>query len=154
MENNVISDNNSPKVPCDAPVDSSNSIEQIDGNLKIIRAEFQKLKGQFIITDSWQIERLVAIGEDGFDYYYVTYNGRELRFNTCVGRIIQLKGRIEEDDYNSFIRIAELNHYDQIKLFNIGDTEERRMQIQQHRAELMALKGKDKFLTEVFWDIV
>ena len=37
----------------------------MEDNLKIILEEFEKLKGQFVITDLWTIERLVAIGEIG-----------------------------------------------------------------------------------------
>ena len=46
----------------------------MDNNLKEILEEFEILKGQFVITSSWEIERLIAIGEDDQDYYWVTYN--------------------------------------------------------------------------------
>lgn len=38
-------------------------------HLTLIKAEFEKLKGQFVITDGWRIQRLVEIGEDEYDYY-------------------------------------------------------------------------------------
>jgi len=82
-------------------------------NLKLILEQFEKLKGQFVITDSWKIERLVGIGDDKEDWYYLTYDGRKLKWNTCVGRIVPLKGKIDDKDYNEFIRMAKLNHYDQ-----------------------------------------
>lgn len=125
----------------------------MDDNLKIILGEFEKMKGQFVVTDSWAIERLVAIGSDKWDYYYVTYNGRKLTWNTCVGKVIQLKGKIDNDDYNSLVAVAKLNHYDQEGLYNIEDKNKRRIEIQQHRAELMSNSGSDEFITEVCWEL-
>lgn len=83
-------------------------------NKDIILKEFEELKGQFVITQSWKIERLIAIGEDEMDYYYITYNGRKLSWNTCVGKLIRLKGKLDDKDYNEFERIADLNHYDRL----------------------------------------
>ena len=80
----------------------------MDSNLKRILDEFEELKGQFVITESWEIERLIAIGDDEQDYYYVTYDGRKTKWNTCVGSVIPLKGRLTESEYNKFIRIAKL----------------------------------------------
>lgn len=125
----------------------------LDNNHKIILGEFEKHKGEFVITDSWKVERLIAIGDDGFDYYYVTYDGRKLTWNTCVGRIIPLKGKIENNEYMNFIRIAKLNHFDQIKLWNSEITKEKQEIINQHKKELTTLKSPDKFLTEVCWDL-
>lgn len=85
-------------------------------NLTLIKAEFEKLKGQFVITDSWKVERLVAIGEDQLDYYWITYDGRRLYWHTCVGRVVPLKGHLREKDYNEFVRLAKLNHFDQATL--------------------------------------
>lgn len=83
-------------------------------NLKIILGEFEKYKGQFVITDLWRVERLVAIGDDTFDWYYITFDGRDFHWYSCVGRIIPLKGYIDDKHYDNLIRIAKLNHYDQI----------------------------------------
>ena len=43
-----------------------------------VKQEFESLKGQFVITQSHKIERLVAIGEDEHDLYWITYDGRKL----------------------------------------------------------------------------
>lgn len=85
----------------------------MDENLKKILSEFDKLKGQFVITESHVVHRLIAIGTDETDYYYITYDGRKKHWNTCVGRIIPLKGKIDDEHYNEFIRLAKLNHNDQ-----------------------------------------
>jgi len=104
--------------------------------------EFDKLKGQFVITDSWQIERLVAIGEDDMDYYYVTYNDRDLKWHTCVGRIIPLKGYLREKDYNYLIHIAKLNDYGNMNIF-----------LKSLDEYLSKHHEGNKFLTEFCWDL-
>lgn len=87
-----------------------------------ILKNYNSLKGQFIITDSHTIERLVAVADDDFDYYYVTFNGRGLNFHTCVGRLIPLKGYLRDKDYNELVRLAKLNHSDFISpdIFEVG----------------------------------
>ena len=91
-------------------------------SLNRILEEFEKYKGQLVITDfDWKVERLVAIGDDEFDYYYITYDGRELNWHTCVGKVIPLKGYIRNEDYNGIVRIAKLNHYDQVDLEQNGN---------------------------------
>jgi hypothetical protein len=125
----------------------------VEDNLTLIKGEFEKLKGQFVITDSWRIERLVAIGEDEWDYYYITYDGRKLTWNTCVGRIMPLKGYLRDKDYNEFIRLAKLNHYDQATLWGNSEPEKYQMMVDSHLAELLALPEDHKFLTPVCLDL-
>lgn len=128
----------------------------MDNNLKIILAEFEELKGQFVITDSWKIERLIAIGEDDMDYYYVTYNGRKLTWNSCVGRLVRLKNKIDDKDYNEFVRIAKINHYDQENLW-MPSGEEKKKEIlrinREHKLEITRLEEPNKFLTDVCWEL-
>lgn len=121
-------------------------------NRTLILEEFESLKGQFIITDSRVIHRLIAIGEDDMDYYYVTYDGRRLHWNTCVGRIMPLKGYLRDKDYNEFIRMAKLNHYDQPTVWR-NSAEEGEEFSEKHKEEMMTLKGDDKFISEVCWDL-
>lgn len=125
-------------------------------NLKIILSEFEELKGQFVITAGWNIERFVAIGEDDMDYYYITYDGRKLIWNTCVGRLVRLKNKIDDNDYNEFIRLARMNHYDQENCWMPREEEEKEKilrLIREHKLEMTHLEGSDRFLTEVCWDI-
>jgi len=86
----------------------------MDSNLEKILTEFDLLKGQFVIISNSKIERLVAIGDDGDDYYYITFDGRNFRWSTCVGRVMPLKGLLRDKDYNELVRLAELNHYDKL----------------------------------------
>lgn len=120
----------------------------MDNNLQIILKEFESHKGQFVITESWDIERLIAIGDDEQDYYYVTYNGRETKWNTCVGSIIPLKDRLTEKEYHNFVRMAKLNHFDQVGVW--GHDEEFAIK---HKEEMSKVNGTDKYLTEICWDL-
>lgn len=126
----------------------------MDNNLKSLLEEFESLKGQFVITSGQDIERLVAIGEDDMDYYYVTYNGRKLTFSSAVGRIMPLKGYLRDEDYLELCRIARLNHWDQSEYWGSKNPEESKEFNGKHKAEMMNLKEPDNFLTEVYWDIV
>jgi hypothetical protein len=118
-------------------------------NRELILNEFEQLKGQFVITQSWDVERLVAIAEDEHDYYYITYNGRKFVWNTCVGRIIPLKGKIDDKHYNEFERIADLNHYD--RLIGNGTTLDGKVYtLDGLKSHLMDDWGKqDKLLTDI-----
>ena len=119
-------------------------------NLTLIKAKFEKLKGQFVITASWNIERFVAIAEDEHDYYWITYDGRKLKWNTCVGRLMPLKGHLRDEDYAELVRLAKLNHFDQETLW--GNREPQKFQefCDNHIAELLTLPEDHKFLTEVY----
>jgi hypothetical protein len=112
--------------------------------LPLILEEFEQLKGQFVITASQTIERLVTIGEDDMDYYYVTFDGRSFKWNTCVGRLIPLKGHLRNEDYNELVRIATLNHYD-----FIAPTEF----IISFNKWKKTLKKKEKFHTEFYFNL-
>ena len=125
----------------------------MEDNKTLILKEFENLKGQFVITCSWEIERLIAIGEDEMDYYYVTYDGRRLKWNTCVGRLMPLKGYLRDEDYNELVRLARLNHFDQIGLWGNDKPEEISTLNEQHKKEITELTGPDKFLTEIHWEI-
>jgi hypothetical protein len=115
--------------------------------------EFERLKGQFVINASWEIERLVAIGEDEWDYYWITYNGRKLTWNTCVGRLMPLKGHLQDKDYNELVRLAKLNHYDQVTFWGNKEPEIANEYKIQHKQEMAKTEGTEKFLTDFCWDL-
>ncbi len=124
----------------------------MDNNLKLILQEFEELKGQFVINHD-TVERLIAIGSDEQDYYYVTYDGRKLMWNTCVGRIIPLKGKIDDKHYNEFIRLAKLNHYDQVAHWGKEKSDAEQFG-NRHKNELtQLLHESDKYLTDICWDL-
>ena len=118
-------------------------------NKTLILAEFEKLKGQFVINASWNIERLVAVGEDDMDYYWITYDGRKLNWNTCVGGLIPLKGHLQDKDYAELVRLAKLNHFDQATVWGNRNPQEAEAFNQNHIAELIQLPPDHTFLTQV-----
>lgn len=127
--------------------------QPITGNLKLILDQFELSKGTFIITGMDKVERLVAIGDDEMDWYWVTYNGRKFTWHSCVGGFVQLKNKIDEKDYNEFIRLAKLNHYDQPGLWgNKGDIQVIDYNII-HKQDMSKLPDNHKFLTEICWDL-
>jgi hypothetical protein len=125
----------------------------MEDNKTIIIREFEKLKGQFVINCSWKIERLIAVAEDDMDYYWITYDGRKIRWNTCVGRIMPLKGHLRNKDYNELVRLAKLNHYDQITLWGNNNPEEAKIYSTQHKQEMTKLGENERFLTDICWDL-
>ncbi len=109
--------------------------------LKIILDEFEAHKGEFVITMSHRIERFIGVGTDNQDYYYITYDGRKITWNTCVGHLIYLKGKLDDKDYEHFIRIADLNHYDKTLKDDARYA---------HLVELNTVRGDDEFLSELY----
>jgi len=122
-------------------------------NKTLILKEFEKLKGQFVITQSWSIERLIAIGEDEWDYYYVTFDGRKLTWNTCVGRLIPLKGYLRNKDYKEFIRLAKINHHDQVTVFGNTEPEKLKEFCDKYKKDLTTLEETSKFISEICWEL-
>jgi hypothetical protein len=126
----------------------------MDSNRKLILSEFNSLKGQFVITGSHNIERLVAVGSDDMDYYWITYNGRKLSWSSCVGRIMPLKGHLRDNDYKELIRLAKLNHYDQVTLWGNDEPKKAKEYSTQHKELLISGIGEnDEFITDICWDL-
>ena len=123
-------------------------------NLKQIIEEFEQLKGQFVITGSWTIERLVAIGDDETDYYWITYNGRKLSWHTCVGGVMKLKDQLKTKDYNELVRLARLNHFDQVTLWGNSKDDPKYIEATEaHKREMETLPENHVFLTQICWDL-
>jgi len=78
--------------------------------LTTLKNQFEQHKGEYIIVND-RVERFVGIGSDSEDYYYLTYNGKQLKWNHCLSGFVVLKGKIDNKDYNEFIRLAKLNDY-------------------------------------------
>lgn len=122
-------------------------------SLATILSEFESLKGQFVISDMNEVKRLVAIAEDRDDYYYVLYDGKTAQWQSCVGRVIQLKDRIAKEDYESLVRIATLNHYDLIEVDGKPAIDRRDM-INLWTDELKSIGNGHKFITDLCFDLV
>jgi hypothetical protein len=123
-------------------------------NKTLILTEFEELKGQFVITDSWRIERLVAIGQDEWDYYWITYDGRKFKWNTCVGKVVPLKGYLRDRDYEEFLRLARLNHFDQAECWVNTNPSEAEDFCRKHKNEVSQLEKNHEFLTDIHWEMI
>jgi hypothetical protein len=120
-------------------------------NLEIFTNEYETLKGQFVLVDN-QTFRFIGIGEDDMDYYYVLYDGRTLRLTTCLQRLTPLKGFILEDHYNEMVRIAKLNHYDQLTLWGSKDDSLSEFN-EKHKEELTNGWNDTKFILGPHWEL-
>jgi hypothetical protein len=110
----------------------------------LILEEFENHKGEFVLNQSYELVRFIALGSDGHDYYYITTNGWDVKWNTCVGKLIYLKGKIDDNDYNGFISRAKLNHVDQIR----KDFDKKSFK------NSLTQKGSEEILlTDICWDL-
>ena len=130
---------------------------KMDDNLKRILKEFEELKGQFVIS-GFDIQRLIAIGDDGEDYYYILWNGKRTLWTTCVGSIVPLKGYIKDVAYKELVRIAKLNDNDSPFLWD-PQTDEAKEEVlkfnKQAKEEVEnQFKNGDKLIAGIFWDII
>lgn len=123
-------------------------------NLKIFKGEYEKYKGQHVISGD-TVYRFIGIVDDEEDYYYCLYDGRQLYLHTCVGSIVPLKGFIEDKHYKEFVRLAKLNHYDQVTMYSMPDREKIKDFNDDHKKELIGVlhKGKNVFLAGPCWDL-
>ncbi len=78
--------------------------------LKEILKEFDEHKGEFVLNGIFRVHRLIGISEDEFDYSYVLYDGRSLIFETPLIKLIYLKGKIDNEDYEMLEKSSRLNH--------------------------------------------
>lgn len=116
---------------------------------ELVLQEFEQHKGEFIIIGFDRVERLIAITSDEYDYLYLTYDGRKMTNHTCLVGFVPLKNKIDKSDYDTFIRIAKLNHRDQIT----GDDEITKA-IELAKQEMIdQCKLSVEFLTEPCWDL-
>jgi len=121
-----------------------------------ILKEFENHKGEFVITDTDKVMRLLAVGEDEHDYYWVYWDGRETSWHSCVGRFVVLKGKIDKKDYNEFIRIAKLNHYDLMYLNTKNEKTKilNKIKVERMKQEFTSIKDpNNKYITELCWKI-
>lgn len=120
-----------------------------------ILEQFNQHKGEFVLLNG-KLFRLVAVGDDSDDYYWVVYNGRKVFWHSCVGSFVVLKNKVDDKDYNEFIRLAKINHFDQ-EDFLIPSTEEEKEYTRKHsidhKQKMEEVSGNDKYLTDFCWTI-
>lgn len=82
-------------------------------NRTIFINKFEELKGQHILVSD-RVYRLIGLIDGTDDYYWILYDGRDIRYTTSLERLMRLKNRLSDEDYNEIIRIAKLNDLDLI----------------------------------------
>jgi len=120
--------------------------------------EFEEYKGQFVINDEWEVVRLIAVADDGWDYCWVYWDGMKIIWTSCVGGFVPLKGKIDERYYKNFIRLAYLNHYDLIGLDKDEENETKRLlrEVMRERTKVKVIERsntKEKYITDICWEI-
>jgi len=124
-------------------------------NKTLILNQFEENRGQFIIMNN-SVVRFVAIAEDDMDYYYVVYDGRKIYWHSCVGSYVVLKNKIDDKDYNEFIRLAKLNHWDQLDYHSPRTEKEKQQRLEfstAHKKELEKEEGENRYLTPFCWEL-
>lgn len=80
----------------------------LDDLRKIAEEHFNEL----VIDYSFNVVRFVGYAETADDYYYMvknTYGKPEYSYATCVGSLIYLKDRLDENDYKNLDETLALN---------------------------------------------
>ena len=93
-------------------------------NKKFILEKFDKLKGQHVLIHD-KVLRFIAIAQDRYDYLYVMWDGKNIHQKTILDRMSQLKGNIEDEHYQDFIRVSELNDSDSDNRFGPRNEKEK-----------------------------
>lgn len=74
--------------------------------------DYNKLNGEFVLVLD-KIYRLIGVlKEEDEDYYWILYDGNDVCLISCLCKLIKLKGRLLDEDYNEIIRMSKLNHLD------------------------------------------
>lgn len=132
-----------------------------DKNLTLLKKDFENHKGEFVINNyNHKVVRLVALGTDDEDYYWVFYDGNETVWQSTLFHFIVLKDKINKKDYDEFIRLAKLNHQDQINHWQ-EENEKDKEKIKEAEKTIKEVKeniqknigSNDKYLTDICWDI-
>ena len=79
---------------------------------------------------------------------------RQVNIRASVSRLMPLKGFLRDEDYKELVRLAKLNHFDQIGLWGNDKPEEISQFNEAHKKEITKIKEPDEFLTEIFWKLI
>lgn len=66
-------------------------------------------KDELLLDCSGDLVKLVGLSEDEDDFYWNILELRkpEIIYSSCVGRLIPLKGRIEQDEYDCLVTMFD-----------------------------------------------
>jgi hypothetical protein len=88
----------------------------MDFGKELLIKQFNQLKGQYVLINR-KVLRFIGIGEDSDDYIYIMWDGNNLSFHSGLSNIIQLKDKINKNDYLELIRMSKINHSDSLHAF-------------------------------------
>ena len=130
-----------------------------DSNREHTLDYFDKHKGEMMISsDDNKVYQFIGIALDPDDYLYVLYDGRGIRFSTILSRLIVLKNKIDDEDYNEFVRMAKLNWYSSDMIYGAKVADEHYDEVVKHvkehtdGIEEILKRDTEEMLSEVVWD--
>lgn len=127
-----------------------NFLKMKKSNKERILEKFEKHKGEIILS-FFQCFRLIGVGQDEMDYYWIYFDGSKLIWDSCVGGFMVLKGKIDDKDYEEMKRLCEFNHYD----FVVKKANSDKYTFEELEKELFKDYDNDRneLLTKICWDL-
>lgn len=127
----------------------------MENNLKIIKKEFDELKGQHVLINN-TVLRFIAIAEDEYDYLYVLWDGKNIKYYTILELLIPLKNKIDDQHYNSITRLSKYNHLDSFE-YMIPNTESEREIVEKNALKcrkdaIKSISDDINILSDFCWD--
>ncbi|MCK9417342.1 hypothetical protein M0Q97_11905 [Candidatus Dojkabacteria bacterium] len=126
----------------------------MENNLKIIKKEFNELKGQHVLINN-TVLRFIAIAEDKYDYLYILWDGKNIKYHTICEQIIPLKNKIDEQHYDSIIHTSRYNHLDSFDFMLPNDEEKeivKKFALKQRKDVIKSIPDDINVLSEFCWD--
>lgn len=93
-------------------------------NLKRLMNHFENHKGEIVMYPMDKPMRLIGLLESPEDYYYALFNGTDVQFYSAVGKLITLKGNLNDSSYEALLYSAKVSHLDLLTCYQSGITEE------------------------------
>jgi len=128
----------------------------MDSNRVLIQKEFEKHKGEFVISHG-KVYRLIGIVDGVDDYYWLFHDRRRIFQATCVGYFTPLYGLIDDRHYNDMINSARWNDVD-LMLEKVKEEDRDKLEHKTKegiRAELIkeSFDEKDELISDIYWEI-
>jgi hypothetical protein len=127
----------------------------MENNLKIIKKEFNELKGQHVLINN-TVLRFIAIAEDEYDYLYILWDGKNIKYHTVLELLIPLKNKIDDQHYNSIVLTSKYNHLDSFDyMMPSNDLEKKivkKFALKQRKDVIKSIPDDINVLSEFCWD--
>ena len=117
---------------------------------------FNEHKGELFISPDLQLVRLIGIAESKIDYLYILlYNNGILFYYGVLGGLIELKNKIDRQDYNRIVQSYKLNEHIYPESFESNESDKHL----EYRKKILdeinnrVKTGQIKLLTEIYFDL-